>query len=102
MAVLVLAAGLGVGVGRQAHSSCLCRKRAQSFVSWWIFDAAIGFLIFINAITIGLEADAASKGVDTPWFVVFIDNFLLLVFVLELLLRFFAWGTAASHCFWVL
>eukprot|EP00928_Gymnodinium_smaydae_P013879 TRINITY_DN15033_c0_g1_i1.p1 TRINITY_DN15033_c0_g1~~TRINITY_DN15033_c0_g1_i1.p1 ORF type:complete len:589 (-),score=116.29 TRINITY_DN15033_c0_g1_i1:91-1857(-) len=68
------------------------RKLALSIVANPAFDAAIGIMIVGNAITIGVETQSAVSGVVTPLWVVVLENLFLFVYVIELLMRFFAVG----------
>jgi voltage-gated sodium channel len=58
------------------------------------FDAAIGVIILINAIMIGVQLEYELRNMDVRS-LVFIDNIFLCIYVLELGLRFFAYGV---HC----
>ncbi len=55
------------------------------------FEKCIIALIVINAITLGIETDEGMKASLSP-FIVYLDQIILAVFVVEILLRIFAFG----------
>lgn len=64
------------------------------------FDAAIGIVILLNSITIGLESSFELAGYDTFVFVV-LENIFLCVYVAELGIRFYAQRWACLRNGWV-
>ena len=55
------------------------------------FDAAIGFVIFVNSIAIGVQVEFELAGKDTSYLML-LDNIFLFIYAIELGLRFVAYG----------
>ncbi|CAD7937891.1 unnamed protein product [Amoebophrya sp. A25] len=64
------------------------------------FDAAIGFVILLNSITIGWESNCEIVGQDTQFFED-IEHIFLGIYSLELLARFYAFGFGCLKSGWV-
>merc|ERR1719238_983482 len=66
----------------------------QRTVAAWLstlqFDIAIGLVIMLNAITIGIESSAASRGEDTPVWVDVCELLCVVIYAAELGLRLYA------------
>ncbi|MEM6711634.1 MAG: ion transporter [Pseudomonadota bacterium] len=75
------------------------RERVEAFLNSRPFEIAITALILINAITLGLETSKAALDAVGP-FLLFIDRAVLLVFVVELVLRFYVYRTRFFHDPW--
>mmetsp|Transcript_27455 Transcript_27455/g.60070 ORF Transcript_27455/g.60070 Transcript_27455/m.60070 type:complete len:581 (+) Transcript_27455:47-1789(+) len=74
------------------------------WVDWPSFNTCIGVVIGTNAVTIGLETDARSKGGEIAGHWYLIELLFVLIFMLELALRFYyhRWGyfTERTHRAW--
>jgi voltage-gated sodium channel len=77
------------------------RRRAHGLISWWVFDACVGVVIVANAFTIGVETSYIVDGFDVPYWVVVLEGIFLAVYVVELGLRYFAYGLVALRSHWV-
>eukprot|EP00931_Biecheleriopsis_adriatica_P055066 TRINITY_DN32480_c0_g1_i1.p1 TRINITY_DN32480_c0_g1~~TRINITY_DN32480_c0_g1_i1.p1 ORF type:complete len:544 (+),score=108.35 TRINITY_DN32480_c0_g1_i1:59-1690(+) len=64
------------------------------------FDAAIGVIIFLNSISIGLESTAELNNWDLTVFRV-LEHVFLLIYTLELSLRFYVQGCSCLQSGWV-
>jgi hypothetical protein len=77
------------------------RQKAIGLITWWAFDAAIGFVIIANALTIGIETSHVVRGDDVPLYVQILEMCFLLVYMHELGLRIFAIGLRVFRSHWV-
>jgi len=82
------------------RSNWLCR-RAQDLVEWNWFEVAIGLIIFINMLTIGIEAQLSLTG-GVPTWVTDAERVFLFIYTLELLLRLMAEGWCIFCSVWFL
>eukprot|EP00392_Amoebophrya_sp_AT5.2_P001866 g1871.t1 len=76
------------------------RYHCQFLLSLQKFDAAIGIVILINSITIGVESHYEITNQDTQFFAD-IEHVFLSVYVMELMARFFAFGPSCLKSGWV-
>jgi len=79
-------------------------KAKVPFVEWPWFNSMMGMVIMVNAIFIGMEADATvTSGTVPPWYQI-VDAVFVCIFVLELFCRFYfyRWGyfTKYGHKAW--
>jgi hypothetical protein len=84
---------LGHGIPSLGSTSLLLSETyAKGIVSSPRFDNLIGFCIFCNAVTIGLQTDYLARNcTDNPPFAYqVLDRVFLAIFMTELLLRFYA------------
>jgi len=78
----------------------LVRYRVQQLCVNRGFDTAIGLVIVANSVTIGCELTRELEGQPThmlEWF----ESLWLVIYVIELLLRFFGWGVSVWKNPWV-
>lgn len=91
--------GMLVGLKNGLFSS-EARKESQLLTQALWFDAGIGLAIVLNAVSIGGEQSLNLRGEDTSYFVVF-ETLFLLVYIVELTLRFHGFGRACLRSGWV-
>ncbi|CAE8729803.1 unnamed protein product [Polarella glacialis] len=94
------------------------RRQLHFFINFWGFDTFIGFIIMLNAVTIGLETQAKAMlplGCDAacvckdplvectpvPLWVGQADYFFFAIYLIELLLRIYVYGIAVFRSHWV-
>ncbi|MBV6656272.1 MAG: ion transporter [Devosiaceae bacterium] len=75
------------------------RERVEAFITSRRFEIAITALIIINAVTLGLETSQTVMDRFGP-VLMFIDRFVLWIFVAELVLRFYVYRTRFFHDPW--
>mmetsp|Transcript_8460 Transcript_8460/g.17943 ORF Transcript_8460/g.17943 Transcript_8460/m.17943 type:complete len:496 (-) Transcript_8460:16-1503(-) len=68
------------------------RLLVHVYITWWPFDVCIGLVIVANAITIGVETSHSVKGDPIPLAVEVCSALMLLIYTVELLLRYYAYG----------
>jgi hypothetical protein len=77
------------------------RRTALNMISSWIFDAVIGVVIVANAVTIGVETEHVVGGHEVPPIVRFLEQLFLVVYIVELGLRFYGIGLRVLNSHWV-
>lgn len=75
------------------------RERVEAFITNRRFELAITALIIVNAITLGLETSDSVMAIFGP-VLLFVDQLVLWVFVVELSLRFYVYRTRFFHDPW--
>ena len=75
------------------------RYQAVCFLNWPLFDNAIGCVIAVNSFLIGWQSTVEINGGDDWWFIWF-ERFFLVVYGLELLVRFMAYEVQALISHW--
>lgn len=68
------------------------RAQLRQILSSWRFENIIIWLILINAIMLGLETDDGMRTALSPWLEQ-VDTVIISIFVVEILLRIFAFGS---------
>mmetsp|Transcript_10335 Transcript_10335/g.22877 ORF Transcript_10335/g.22877 Transcript_10335/m.22877 type:complete len:800 (+) Transcript_10335:39-2438(+) len=87
--------------GREPGGGINIRRRIKRGLSHWLFDALVGVIIAMNAVTVGLETQNAAQGKQSPAWVEVCEHIFLAVYAGELLLRLFVYRTAALRSGWI-
>jgi len=77
------------------------RREVDSFLSHWAFDASMGFVILCNALTIGIATSKSVNNMPPPTYVRVLEDCFLALFIVELVLRFTAYGLRVIRSHWV-
>jgi voltage-gated sodium channel len=78
-----------------------CELAVHAMLSSFKFDAAVGFVIFCNTVTIGAELEYECRGMQPPAFFPVLEYVFFVVYFTELGLRFFAHGLECLSTGWV-
>jgi len=74
------------------------RRRVDKLLSHWGFDACLGLVILMNALTIGIATSKSVQGLKPPLHVVVLEDIFLGFYIIELALRFFCvWATCDTQ-----
>jgi hypothetical protein len=76
------------------------KSRVHRFLSHTAFDTAIGAVIVLNSLVIGLESQSEIYGHDTTTYQR-LEHFFLFIYTVELALRFYSYGSACLRNSWV-
>ncbi|CAD7955155.1 unnamed protein product [Amoebophrya sp. A120] len=87
--------------GDDASFHSKLRYHVQWMLSLQKFDAAIGIVILMNSITIGIESHYEITGQSTSFFAD-IEHIFLSIYMLELLARFYGFGLGCLKSGWVM
>eukprot|EP00929_Paragymnodinium_shiwhaense_P054497 TRINITY_DN27319_c0_g1_i4.p1 TRINITY_DN27319_c0_g1~~TRINITY_DN27319_c0_g1_i4.p1 ORF type:complete len:811 (-),score=157.75 TRINITY_DN27319_c0_g1_i4:116-2548(-) len=77
------------------------RRKLQELLMSHPFDIAIGLVIAVNAITIGVETSLKADGTMTPAWLRYLEDFFLFIYTAELVARMIAFGLRAFSSNWV-
>ena len=83
-----------------AGGSSKLKRTLHEMLSSSSFDAAMGAVIILNAVVIGLESQSELKGVNTDFYAVF-EHAFLFIYSVELGCRFYLYGLACLRNGWV-
>jgi len=82
-------------------SDMTLRRRIKKCLSHWLFDAFVGLIIAMNAVTVGLETQNAAQGRQSPAWVEACEQAFLIVYAVELCMRIYAYRSKAMRSGWI-
>eukprot|EP00929_Paragymnodinium_shiwhaense_P045440 TRINITY_DN23217_c0_g1_i1.p1 TRINITY_DN23217_c0_g1~~TRINITY_DN23217_c0_g1_i1.p1 ORF type:complete len:615 (-),score=101.65 TRINITY_DN23217_c0_g1_i1:434-2278(-) len=78
---------------QQEHETL--RYRACQLLKWWPFDVFVGLVVVMDCFSLGLSVEFGLHPRDgwlMPWIIQRVENVCAVIYLLELLLRFYAFG----------